>query len=515
MTNSDNKCFMSLKRILFTILVFGSFFMHQVLIGQNKANVTASSSGNINCINSSTTLSCSPIGDNFIIKWEGPNGYISTDRNPVTSIPGVYTANITDPLTDKTSLVSVTVLLDTITPKDVLATTSGLLTCKDTLITLNGSSNTGGANFEWQGPEGFAFKGESPTTTVPGIYILKVTNPANGCFKKKNVVVYQNITPPDNVTAYASGILNCITTSTKLTGISDTPGISYNWKGPDNFSSSQPNTLVSIPGIFELTVTKSDNGCLAKTKVEVKQDIKKPEGVQVNIPDTLTCKTHLVQLTSLSENKGVNYNWTGPDNFNSDKQTVQTNIPGKYTILVTNPGNGCVTKKHIDVIKNVKPPEDLALKVSGKLTCKDSTLIISTSSTTSGLNYVWSGPKNFTSKAASPIVTTPGEYTVKATNLFNGCSVTESIYVKENITKPSGIIATVSGEIDCNNSPVKLKGNCDNEKMNYKWKGPNDFESSKQNAETTIKGDYELIVMNPENGCISKTNITVLNNCLE
>lgn len=503
------------KWILFAVLVSGNLFLHQVLFSQNNTKITASASGNINCNNSSITLNCSPADKNITNIWKGPNGYISTAKNPVTSIPGEYTVNIINPSTGKTSSADVTVLLDTIAPKDISTTASGVLTCKDTLITLDASSATPGVTFEWFGPENFTSTEKNTVTSIPGIYIIKATNPVNGCISKKNVSVHQDTMPPENVTAFAGGLLTCVTSDTKLTGTSDTPEVSYHWQGPGGFTSSQSTPLISSPGIFELTVMKPDNGCIAKTSVEVKQDTMKPAGVHVTISDTLSCKTHRVQLNVLSVTKRVNYNWTGPDNFSSENPSVQSNIPGKYTVSVTNSENGCITTKHAEVIENVKPPEDLTLNVSGKLTCKDSIVLINTLSEISGLKYIWNGPKNYTSKSASPRISIPGEYNVEATNPVNGCSVTRSIDVEENIAKPSGVKAKVSGEIDCNNSSVKLKGECDDEKMNYTWEGPEGFKSSKQNTETTFQGDYTLTVINPENGCISTANIKVLNNCSE
>ncbi len=498
-----------------TFLVFFSFCIPKISFSQDATKIKVSVSGALSCINKKVTLNCSTDVQGAIYKWKGPNGFYSTSRFPETSIPGEYTVNIKEPLTGKVLTADVTILLDTVVPKEVFANTSGALTCKDTLVKLTGNTKTSGVVYNWFGPDGFNSSEKITETSTPGNYIFKVTNPVNGCFSKKNISVYQDIKPPKNVGASVSGILNCVNTKTKLIGFSDTPGVSYHWEGPEGFSSSLSNPLVSSSGIFELTVLKPDNGCEAKANIEVKQDIAKPKDVKVIVSDSLTCNTKIVELTGLSDTKEVNYSWVGPNNFSSDNQNVKINTPGKYTLTVNNLENGCITTKSAEVIKNENTPDDLVLKVSGSLTCKDSIVSIIPSSAFSRLKYIWSGPKNFTSKVDSLNVSVSGEYIVKVTNSVNGCSITKSIVVKENISVPTGVKATVSDVIDCNRTPVKLIGNCDNNKVNFKWKGPNDFESSKQITETAFEGDYEFSVINPENGCISNAKVKVINNCIE
>ncbi len=61
-----------------------------------------------------------------------------------------------------------------------------------------------------------------------------------------------------DATATVSGPLSCKTTSVTLLGSSTTAGVAYNWTGPGNFTSTQQNPVVTVPGIYTLAVTAQE-----------------------------------------------------------------------------------------------------------------------------------------------------------------------------------------------------------------------------------------------------------------
>jgi hypothetical protein len=150
---------------------------------------------------------------------------------------------------------------NTTPPSDVSATVSGILTCSDTTVTLTGSSSTSGMTFSWIDPDNFNFTGNTADVSLPGTYILIVTNPINGCSESTTVTIEQYIETPEGLTASASDTLSCAIPSVILSASSTTSDVIYSWEGPQGFISNEQFTATSIPGNYSVTATNPHNDC--------------------------------------------------------------------------------------------------------------------------------------------------------------------------------------------------------------------------------------------------------------
>ena len=495
---------------LFVFFLAISFLGSFVTFGQKTVvpDVNASVSGAITCTNTSVILRGSSKTPGVYYVWTGPHGYQSNDQNPVTAIPGEYTVKVRNSVNNSIVTASVKVMVDTIPPADIKTSVSGLLTCIDTLATLSISSSTSGVAYRWRGPKGFTSGTKNVVTSVPGIYTVKVINPANGCVARTDVRVDQNIKPPSGVSATASGVLTCTAINVKLRGGSATQGVSYHWSGKD-FKSSLDVPVVSTPGTYELTVTDPANGCSSETRVTVKQNVTVPAMVTAEAMDSLTCKNNKVTLKASSATTKAGYSWSGPLAFTSRESTTETGVAGVFTVAVTNPENGCSVKKEVVVVKDTISPEGLNVTPSGTLTCNAKTVVLNVSSSLPKMTYAWNGPANFKSTQAAPSVSMPGKYEVMITNAANGCSSTKSVKVDQNVAIPEGVSASVSGSLSCKTPQVKLEGSSATKEVNYSWSGPSDFKSTEKSPTTKIPGIYILSAFNQQNGCISKADVTV------
>ncbi|WMI67530.1 BspA family leucine-rich repeat surface protein [Mangrovimonas sp. YM274] len=171
---------------------------------------------------------------------------------------------------------------------DVNAGLDKVLTCSVLEVTLDGSSSTPNVSYEWSGPDGFMSTEAAPTVSLflnaPGTYSLTVTD-ENGCTATDIVEVVLGNSTPD-VNAGPDKLLTCEVFEGNLEGSSNTPNVSYEWSGPDGFSSSEQNPSISIfnaPGIYTLTVT-GENGCTASDTVEIALDTTQP---QVSCPENI------------------------------------------------------------------------------------------------------------------------------------------------------------------------------------------------------------------------------------
>ncbi|MEZ4953002.1 MAG: hypothetical protein R2825_05450 [Saprospiraceae bacterium] len=133
---------------------------------------------------------------------------------------------------------------------------------------------TPGATFEWTGPNGFVSDQPNPLVTEAGDYVLTVTG-ANGCTDDATAVVLEDTAAPD--VSAMGGTFNCSTPDVVLQGGSTTPGVSFEWTGPNGFVTDVLDTAVAEVGDYVLTVTAS-NGCTATAVATVMSDIDSPNG---------------------------------------------------------------------------------------------------------------------------------------------------------------------------------------------------------------------------------------------
>lgn len=502
-------CIISKTFMLCGVLVIS--FMGLTVFGQKESTseVMAKVSGTLNCVNSSVKLIGSSNHKGATFKWKGPGGYFSTAKESVTTIPGSYTLSVIDPESGKTATAEVVVHFDTIPPTDVAADVSGDITCRDTLVTLKGRSSDKGMKYNWAGPMGFSAKKENTVTAVPGFYRLTVTNPSNGCTSVASTHVRKNTEKPKGVSASGMGILTCKVTSLALKGTSSTKNVTYSWTGPD-FKAATASANIVSPGDYVLKVTDPVNGCSVVSKMKVKQDIVPPKGLKTTVPDTLTCRKKMVMVKASSAVNSPVYDWEGPNNFSSSENSFTTYTPGKYTVKLTDPNNGCSVKKQVNVLQDTAKPNNITLKSSGTINCKTKKVRLSGNPHIPYLVYDWKGPGNFVSRSITPQVSMPGIYIATITNSHNGCSGKRSVTVSSNTTAPSGITARASDTLKCSVNTVKLMGTSDIKNATFQWSGPNNFSATGQNSKTSSPGKYKLTVTNPLNGCTSTKNAIVI-----
>jgi hypothetical protein len=416
------------KAVFLSVLLSGAL-CESATYGQKAAlpDINAKVSGSITCKSISVKLTGSSKTPGVYYTWSGPRGYYSTAQNPVTTMPGEYTLKVTDPISGGVATSMIKVSVDTTAPAGIKADVSGVLNCKDTLVMLKGNSSTPGVTYQWKGPKNFIAAIQNQETNFPGVYSLQVTNPVNGCISKVNVVVSQKIETPLGVVATASGILNCKNPSVTLTGVSTTKNVQYHWSGPD-FSSKTDKSTVTVPGTYKLEVINPLNGCSSKASVIVKQDVSISILEKIANADTLTCKTKKITL-GVPSNKNLIFNWLQQNGITSTESSIETDTPGNLLLTVTNPENGCSSKKQITVAKDTVAPEGVSASVSDSLSCKNRNVKLTGISLSKKVSFSWSGPNGFNSAEKSPEAKSPGSYTLTAVNSQNGCTVKTNVIV--------------------------------------------------------------------------------------
>jgi gliding motility-associated-like protein len=258
-------------------------------------------------------------------------------------------------------------------PEAVISNTSLLLTCENNnQLILDGSSSSPSANlvYTWTTTDGFILDDpSSPAITAGGAgqYTLHVLDTMGYCMDSVSVELLQDANVPV-AAAGANQMLDCNQTTVDLGDNSSSSGdhIVYSWTTNDgNFLSdvNSKSVEVDMPGLYELVVTDTMNGCSASDIVEVLIDTLSPE-IFLSVSGIIDCVTEEVSIKSTINPSGLNYliNWSTSDgNIITDPgiDSIIVDRTGVYSISTTNQQNGCSDIANVEVLGDSRLIEDV------------------------------------------------------------------------------------------------------------------------------------------------------------
>ncbi|MBS1582814.1 MAG: SBBP repeat-containing protein, partial [Bacteroidetes bacterium] len=458
-----------------------------VTLDLGAPNASALAGGTLTCAVTSVMLNGGSTTPNATFAWTGPNGFTSSEEDPMVSAPGTYVLTVTA-ANGCTNTANAQVGQNIAVPN--ASAQGGTVTCAAPSVMLNGGSTTPNVTFAWTGPNGFTSSDEDPTASAPGTYVLTVTAP-NGCTNTASAMVVEDI-----VTIEASaqgGTLTCAMPTVTLHGSSSVAGVTYAWTGPNGFTSNDQDPVVNTAGQYDLTVT-AENGCMGTASAQVQLDRATPNANASG--DVITCSTPMVMLDGGSTTPNVTFAWTGPNGFTSNDEDPLVGEAGSYLLTVT-AANGCSNTASATVTLDTEAPG--AQATGGTLTCSTTSVMLMGSGNG---DYAWTGPNGFTSNDQNPVVTAAGTYTLVVTGQ-NGCSSQAAAQVALDNEVP-GAHAT-GGTLTCSSTSVMLMGSGNGD---FAWTGPNGFTSNDQNPVVAAAGTYALIVTG-DNGCSSQASAQV------
>jgi len=212
--------------------------------------------------------------------------------------------------------------------------------------------------------------------------------------------------------------------------------------------------------------------------------------VEITGGGTITCTNPSVTLTASTNANQIS--WTGPNDFVSNQATISVSTAGTYTVNVTTAA-GCTASSSITIQGDSAIPGVTA--TGGTLTCTNTSVQLTATSTVDGVTFSWSGPNGFSSNDANPTVSQGGTYSVTVAT-GAGCTATESVLVTEDIVDP--IVEVTGGVISCATGSVVLGVQTNGTVIG--WTGPNGFGTSTANPTVMDVGNYVVTVVGA-NGC--------------
>lgn len=353
--------------------------------------------------------------------WTCPKGFQSTEFEPLVSQPGIYTVVVTGQ-NGCTSSASVVVVADQVAPAFSLSVDT--LDCAQPQTFLQVQTLFENGVYAWTGPNGFTANEPQPLVSDTGKYILRLTNPFNGCFTEGSVFVVADFTLPGVDVAQQAP--ECGDTLLLLDASAGLPDVVFNWVGPNQFIAQGQHLEVSTPGWYILKA-ETPTGCHSQISILVVPAPQNPE-VTISGASLIDCNQTTAAVLAEADIPGCTFNWTGPGGFTSEQADPELPLPGMYQLTVTSPDN-CTAVAGFQVEADTAAP---VLTISGGniLTCENPELSLLAESEPSTALFSWAGPSG-TSNANPLLVTEAGTYVLLAV-LPNGCTAVTSVDVADS-----------------------------------------------------------------------------------
>ncbi len=353
-----------------------------------------------------------------------------------------------------------------------------------------------------------------PTTPLGNGYRIRITStvPSSTSFDNGTDIPIRAL--PAKPVAVSNTPLCSAEGPLNLTATTTTSGVTWGWTGPQSFTAATQNTSISSlavnkSGNYIVTVTL--NGCSQRDTetVVINQSPVKPT-VGGNTP---VCSGSTLSLTASTSTSGVTWGWTGPNGFASSVQNPgRPNVgqfDGGWYVAIDTLGT-CTQKDSVLIAVNyIQKP---VASYNGPLCSSVADLVITATTSTSGVSYSWTGP-SFSQNGQTQVITTPttvnaGNYYVTVTK--NGCTQKDTLNVVINATpaKPN-----VGGNTPlCSGSSLNLTATSTTPGVTWGWTGPAGFTSSVQNpvvANISAAGSGYYVAVDSQLGCIAKDSIFI------
>jgi len=355
----------------------------------------------------------------------------------------------------------------------------------------------------------------NPSNSLSGKY--KITYKLTGVGGCSDVSTTTNVTIHDLPSVKNTGT-NAVCTGSTITLLPNTGG-TWLSSNPSIASISDTGLVTTLSnGTVKFTFTQTITGCSNSTDTIFVNP--NPNIIQSSIPP-ITCIRLAVDL-SVSVSNGSNYifHWTtqnGSFNGTASDTSISAIKAGEYNIKVTNGDNGCFSTAQLTVVENnIKP----TVSISGveEITCKKEIVTISAQIGQGSYTYNWSAPSGGAivgnNKDTILQVSSAGIYSLMVTDTINGCETTKNVDVTEKKAKPNIFVSSL-GIITCTNPQSSISINVKGGTFNYFWTTVNgNIVSGGDSGYLTVdkSGDYEVKVVNLDNGCFDTKVVTVTEN---
>lgn len=500
--------------------------------------VTSPSLDILNCVNGTARLEGGSTTPGVTYLWTTlTGGSIVNSTDPLLAtgdITGVYTLEVTDPTNGCVSTDDVQVNEDqTIPTITSLVNNDGVnLSCNNGTVQLQAA--VGGiptATFTWSaGPGTIDFtsgtNNQFAEVSAIGTYTATATHPISKCTDTEQITItYDNSKPILNINSVTT-VIDCNNPTIDLDASASTNAINYNWvagAGGNIISGGATDVAtISAAGTYTLTAEHAVTGCTETDVITITDNLAAPAVSVTGGPYFITC-TDATPVLSATADAGTSILWTGPGTAtinNANTLNPDVNVSGNYTVTAT-AANGCSSQDNVTVTADNSPPNISVNTNPNDITCTNPTVQISGNSTTAGTSYLWTeltlnGVVITNANTSIATVNGDGNFRLTVTGL-NGCTNTSNVTVVENIIPPNLTVPAFEPEVlTCTVNSATLGGASTTPGALFSWTpAVGGVIITNPTSPTPIvyeKGDYNVVVTDPVNGCTTNGTTTVTEN---
>lgn len=443
------------------------------------------------CDNSSLILDAGP----GFVSYEWTGGFMTPSIT--VSTPGIYTVVVTD-INNCSNAASTNVVESPALTPVIVGTPSF---CPGDSTQLQVTPNF--SSYLWSTDAQTA----SIFAAQPGNYSVTVQD-VNGCTGSTSVGVNQFPQTPMAITGNPDFCEGGATT------LNATPGLfNYSWTG----GAQSPSITINTSGFYEVTAFDL-NGCPTSANINATA-VALPVAVAAAAGE-ITCNSAQVELAGSGNGNNLAYEWQGPgiDNSNRNLQNPVVNMPGLYTLVITQQPLGCTSNIASVTVEDLRFTPVVTVAVGDTLDCNTAMVAaIGQANGSNAFEYSWydmAGLQLNDEVSATLMVTVPGAYRLRATDPLTGCFAEATATVRSDFVYPF-VNAGANGQLDCNTSILTLSGtanNGNNNNYSYNWQA---IQGNIQSGATTLTpsvnqaGIYVLMVENNRNGCVSSDTVAI------
>ncbi len=404
------------------------------------------------CVGGATTLSATPGFTGY--QWSNGDLDATTD----ISQGGSYALTVTNSFgcTDVQSI-----FIEPIALPLADAGANAVINCNNSSVTLGGTgSSTGSAYaYNWSGPGINPNNGSQPNPVVfqAGNYVLIVVDTIHQCQSLSSNTGVTDLTQEPFAVATATAELTCTVNNVSISGAGSATGATITYQWYDALGNPVPgatgiNFTATLPQSFTLEVTDNSTGCSNTASALVIEDRDIP-AVDAGLPQLINCYFPSVTLDGSASSGGPEYlyTWTnsaGQVIYSGNNPYVSVNQPGSYSLNVVNLDNGCEEDDLVEVTRDVTPPVADAGS-DQELNCVAPQVTLDGSFSSAGPEYTYEWQVAFLQEpfATATLVQTdqPGLYTLVVTNVDNGCTASDQVFVDLNTNRPTDATLAVDG----------------------------------------------------------------------
>ncbi|MEM7104478.1 MAG: Ig-like domain-containing protein, partial [Bacteroidota bacterium] len=477
------------------------------------------------------TGGCEP----YTYSWTGPGGFTSTSEDLSGLGAGTYNVTVTDDngcsLTDEITLTEPDELLvaDLSSPTYDCGTN---VTCNDATDGSIALDLTGGCEpytYSWTGPGGFTSTSEDLSGLGAGTYSVTVTDD-NGCSLTDEITLTQpdellvaDLSSPEFECGFNVTCNGATDGSVNLDLTGGCEPYTYNWTGPNGYTSATEDLASLETGTYNVTVTDA-NGCSLTDEITLTQ----PDELLVttlNAPEfecgyNISCFGATDGSINLDLSGGCEpytYSWSGPNGYSASAEDISSLEAGTYNVTVTD-ANGCsltdeitLTQPNELVIVELTSPE---FNGGWNISCfgeDDGSISITVSGGADCLayDYQWAGSNGFTSTLEDLNDLLAGTYDVTVTDA-NGCVATGVITLEE----PAELVATAIGEtVFCQNideGDIDLTVNGGTTPYTFDWDNDGTGDADDSEDLSNLSPGIYAVTVTDANGCVTTSEAEII-----